>query len=288
MSEREIFISGLTESLQKRFKSPKEMMNYLFDNIRKIQDRLRVAERIFLFLDYDGTLVDIVLHPEDANLPQEVRTTLSALKKAPRISMAIVSGRSLNDIRNRVGLNGIHYVGNHGLEIFTPKSGMRQLLPKETIGTLRTICDRLNCHFKGIEGILVEDKRCTLAVHYRTVDPRWVPSILMILAQEIKKSITPLCLHFGKMVFEVRPRRPVNKGTAILDLLGKMDQNGVLPIYIGDDQTDEDAFRALKRRGMTIFVGIPKPTISSAQYYVKDPSEVHGLLKKIEKNFAGD
>jgi trehalose-phosphatase len=264
------------------------MMNYLFDNIRKIQDRLRVAERIFLFLDYDGTLADIVLHPEDANLPREVRTTLSALKKTPRISMAIVSGRSLSDIRNRVGLSGIHYVGNHGLEIFTPKSGMRQLLPKETIGALRTICDRLNCHFKGIEGILVEDKRCTLAVHYRTVDPRWVPSILMILEQEIKKSITPLCLRFGKMVFEVRPRRPVNKGTTILDLLGKADQNGVLPIYIGDDQTDEDAFRVLKRRGITIVVGIPKPTISSAQYYVKDPSEVHGFLKKIEENLAGD
>jgi trehalose 6-phosphate phosphatase len=165
---------------------------------------------------------------------------------------------------------------------------MRQLLPKETIGTLRTICDRLNCHFKGIEGILVEDKRCTLAVHYRTVDPRWVPSILMILEQEIKKSITPLCLHFGKMIFEVRPRRPVNKGTTILDLLGKADQNGVLPIYMGDDQTDEDAFRVLKRRGITIVVGIPKPTISSAQYYVKDPSEVHGFLKKIEENLAGD
>ena len=90
------------------------------------------------------------------------------------------------------------------------------------------------------------------------------------------------------MVFEVRPRRPVNKGTAILDLLGKADQNGVLPIYIGDDQTDEDAFRVLKRRGITIFVGTPKPTISSAQYYLKDPSEVHGFLKKIEENLAGD
>jgi len=264
------------------------MMNYLFDKMRKIQGRLRVAERIFLFLDFDGTLADIVLHPEDANLPKEVRATLSALKKAPRISMAIVSGRSLNDIRSRVGLKGIHYVGNHGLEIFTPKSGMRQLPPKETIGALRAICDRLNCQFKGIEGILVEDKRFTLAVHYRNADPRWVPSILMILEHEIKKSIIPLCLRFGKMVFEVWPRCPPNKGTAILDLLGKADQNGVLPIYIGDDQTDEDAFRILRRKGITIFVGIPRPTISSARYYVKDPSEVHGFLKKIEENLAGE
>ena len=110
----------------------------------------------------------------------------------------------------------------------------------------------------------------------------------MILEQEIKKSIAPLCLRFGKKVFEIRPQCPVNKGTASLDLMGKADQNGVLPVYMGDDQTDEDAFRILKRRGVTIFVGIPKPTISSAQYYVKDPSEVHRFLKKIEENLLGD
>jgi len=86
------------------------------------------------------------------------------------------------------------------------------------------------------------------------------------------------------MVFEVRPRRPVNKGTAISGLLGKADQNGVLPIYIGDDQTDEDAFKVLKRRGRTIVVRVPNNSL--AQYYVKDPSEVHEFLKMVQKEFG--
>lgn len=258
-------------------------MDYLFDQIEKVLGRLRSAECIFFFLDYDGTLTPIVPHPEDANLSKEMRDILLELKKDPRTFLAIISGRSLKNIQDRVGLKGIYYVGNHGLEIFEPKKGVKRLFPKKVVRELREIRDRLNNPLREIEGIVIEDKGCILAIHYRNVDLRRVPPILMAIKQEIKNSMVPLCLGSGKYVFEVRPKSTVNKGTAVLTLLDQTDQDGVLPLYIGDDQTDEDAFRVSKKRGITIFVG--SPSLSSAQYYVKDSSEVYQFLKIAQARF---
>jgi trehalose-phosphatase len=204
------------------------------------------------------------------------------LKRIPKISLAIVSGRSLRDIRNRVGLKGIYYVGNHGMEIFEPQSGVRQLLPKRVVRGLDVISDRLNFEFKGIEGILVENKKYTLSIHYRNVDPRWTPFIQLKLRQEIKASVIPLQLCRGKKVFEIRPKSKVDKGTAVLSLLGKEKNSEILPVYIGDDRTDEDAFRSLKRKGITVLVSRPRPVASLAQYCVRGPSEVHQFLEMIQ------
>jgi trehalose-phosphatase len=107
--------------------------------------------------------------------------------------------------------------------------------------------------------------------------------MLMALKQEIKDSKLPLYLGYGKMVFEIRPESNVNKGTAVLELLNQVDRDGVLPLYIGDDQTDEDAFKVL-RKTITIFVGLP--THSLAQYYVNDPVEVHTFLDLIQTKFG--
>ena len=238
----------------------------------------------FFFFDYDGTLTPIVSHPEKAILSEETKALLLALKKNPKSLLAIVSGRSLKDIRNLVGLKKIYYVGNHGLEIFTPKNGTKQLVPKEVFHELARIRNRLNSQMKDIEGVLIEDKGSILTIHYRNVDPKCVPPILMALKQEIKGSKIPLCLGYGKMVFEIRPESNVNKGTTVLELLNHVNQGGVLPLYIGDDQTDEDAFKALKKIGITIFVGLPSH--SSAQYYVEDSSEVYQFLKIIKEELG--
>ena len=254
-------------------------MDYLFDRIGKILRRLRVAKRIFFFFDYDGTLTPIVSHPEEAILSKEIKSLLLALKKNPRYILAIVTGRSIEDIRNRVGLKGIYYIGNHGLEIFEPKKGIKQLFPLGVVPELKKIRDELSRQFMGIEGIFIEDKKSILAIHYRNADLRWVPSILMAIKQKLKNSVAPLGLGFGKYVVEVRPNSTVNKGTAVLELLDQFNQDEVLPLYIGDDQTDEDAFRVLNRRGITIFVGLSGN--SSAQYYVNDPLEVHEFLRMI-------
>ena len=133
-------------------------MHYLFDRIKKVLKRLIAAERIFLFLDYDGTLTPIVSHPHDAYLSEETKNLLLRTKKNPRTQLAIVSGRSLKDIRTRVGLKGIYYIGNHGLEIFGPKQGMKWFVSKKIIQPMGGIRDRLNDQFRDVEGILIEDK----------------------------------------------------------------------------------------------------------------------------------
>lgn len=259
-------------------------MIYLFDRIEKILKRLKGMKRIFLFLDYDGTLTPIVSHPREAYLSGEMRGLLSTLKKNPRILLGIISGRYLMDIRKRVGLKGIYYVGNHGLEIFEPKYGTKRLVSKEIIRELEGIRDRLNNRLREMKGVVIEDKGCILAIHYRHADQREVPSLLMILKQEIQNSFAPLYLGFGKYVFEVRPNDSVNKGIAVLNILDQINREEGVPFYIGDDQTDEDVFRILRGKGFTIFVG--NPGLSSARYYVKDPSEVFHFLKAIKEEFA--
>jgi trehalose-phosphatase len=258
-------------------------MDYLFSQIGKFMRRIRAAERLFLFLDYDGTLTPIVSHPDKANLSEEVRRLLLAFKKNPKILLAIVSGRSLEDIRNRVSLKGIYFIGNHGLEIFTPGCGIKQLIPEKVVPELKRIQDRLNNQLKDYKGVLIEDKGCILTIHYRNADPRWIPPLLMALKQEIKDSVVQLCLGFGKMVFEIKPKSEVNKGTAVLELLNQVSQDRVLPLYIGDDQTDEDAFKVLKK-GITIFVGLP--SLISAKYYVNDPLDVYQFLKTLKEELG--
>jgi trehalose-phosphatase len=259
-------------------------VDYLFGRIEKILTQLKRAKCIFFFIDYDGTLTPIVSRPEQALLSEKTKTLLLALKKNSRFFLAIVSGRSLKDIRNLVGLKKIYYVGNHGLEIFIPRRGSKQIISEKIVRELARIRNRLNSLLKDVDGIQIEDKGCILTIHYRNVDPRRVPPILMALKKEIKDSGLPLCLGYGKMVFEIRPESTVNKGTAVLELLNHVNQGGVLPLYIGDDQTDEDAFKALKKIGMTIFVGLPSH--SSAQYYVNDPVEVHTFLDLIQTKFG--
>jgi len=259
-------------------------VDYLFDWIEKILTRLKSAQSIFFFLDYDGTLTPIVPHPEQAILSEKTKTLLLALKRNPKFLLAIVSGRSLKDIRNLVGLKNIYYVGNHGLEIFMPRRGIKQIISEEIFQGLSRIRKRLNHLLKDVDGIYIEDKGCILAIHYRNVDPGWVPSILKILAQEVKESVVPFSLSSGKKVFEIRPRSFVNKGTAVSEILRGMGPNGTLPVYIGDDQTDEDAFNALKRKGMTIVVGVPSNSL--AHYNLKDPSEVHEFLKIVQKELG--
>lgn len=259
-------------------------MKYLFNRIGKILTQLKSAGQLFFFFDYDGTLTPIVSHPEKAKLSRKLKLLLTEFRNNPKCLLAIVSGRSLQDIKDRVGLEGIYYVGNHGLEIFGPGYEVNHLSQEEFIPELKKIQDRLKSRFKGIKGLFFEDKGCILAIHYRNVKPEWVPSLLIAMKQEVKNSPLSLCLSFGKMVFEIRPEADVNKGAAVQELLNQIPKGKVFPLYIGDDQTDEDAFRIIDRRGITIFVGLSSN--SSAHYYVHDPFEIYQFLKIIQRELV--
>lgn len=240
---------------------------------------------IMLFLDYDGTLTPIVSAPQRAFISPEVKRLLRRLSKSPRIKLSIISGRALKDIKRLVGLKGIIYVGNHGLELAGPKLKFKSPLPPRYRKLLEKIRDELKRRICAIKGAFVEDKGFSLSLHYRLVNKKALPLIATIFHETtiVPRLKGQLKITSGKKVLEVRLPVAWDKGKVVLWLLAREQfatkNKKVFPIYIGDDTTDEDAFRALRNKGLTVFVGKPKE--SEARYYLKNTQEVSRLLEKI-------
>lgn len=259
-------------------------MKNLFRDWDRIKKELS-DKYIMLFLDYDGTLTPIVTTPGKAVISREVKELLNRLSKSPMCKLAIISGRALKDIKNIVGLKGIIYSGNHGLEIEGPKIKFKvSILPRHK-ATLEQIKNDLKKKLSSINGVFIEDKGLSLSLHYRLVNKEKIPQVKTIFHETITLYLArnKIKIKTGKMMLEVRPRLDWDKGKAVLWLLARqkfaLREKGFVPIYIGDDKTDEDAFKVLKNKGLTIFVG--KPDRSFAQYYLKDTGEIKGLLKRI-------
>lgn len=235
-----------------------------------------------LFLDFDGTLVSITGRPQDARLDSKAKAALKALSRLARYKLAIISGRSLNDLKRRVGLKGVIYSGNHGLEFEGPKIKFCVTLPRNYRKLLGRLVQMLRRKLSGRKGILIEDKGLSLSVHYRLaakrdsadIKTRFHEAVIMAL---VNGSIE---IKTGKKILEIRPAVKWDKGSAVLWLLAR--QKGFLPVYLGDDVTDEDVFRVLRNKGMTIFVGKPRPGFS-AQYYLRGNTEVKEFLQRLIK-----
>ncbi len=262
-------------------------MQYLFDVRDKVAHRLKSANHILLLSDYDGTLTPIVDKPELAALPQEIRKLLRKLAKSRRYTVGIVSGRALPDLKNRVGLEGIIYAGNHGLEIEGFGSSFFEPIAEEMRPFLRMLNQALSATLRGIKGAFVEDKGLTLSVHYRTVDgteQRKVEDAFSRITDPLRVT-GKIKITRGKKVYEIRPPVDWDKGKAIAWLMAKCREvrgrGGALPIYLGDDLTDEDGFKAIERNnGVSIFVG-EGSLQSVARYFLKSPEEVAQFLKML-------
>lgn len=210
--------------------------------------------RILLFLDYDGTLVPIRKAPKLAVLRPSRRRLLERLSHTAFV--CIVSGRSLVDIRKLISINDIAYIGNHGLEI--SYRGRRWTHPeaKKIRPVLRDVLERIGRKAGDWPGLLVEKKGLTGSIHYRRLAAPLPQKLRDITEHEVGLRSRELILTEGKKVFEIRPNIEWDKGRGVRELIRWLDvDEPALRIYIGDDQTDEDAFRALRRNGITILVG---------------------------------
>lgn len=256
-------------------------MDYLFTQLSEVKEQLR-NKFILLLLDYDGTLTPIVETPKKAVISKETKELLQRLSKNSHCALGIISGRALEDIKNTVGIKDIIYAGNHGLEIEGPKIKFESHVSPRLKSVIRNIAEELSKRLSSINGILLEDKGLTLSIHYRLVDKKDMPALETILF-EVANPYTlrgKIKINSGKKVYEITPSVQWDKGKVALWLMARQQfasgENKVLPVYIGDDVTDEDAFKALKRKGLTIFVGGPGK--SSADYYLKDAQEVARFL----------
>ena len=241
-------------------------------------------KRLAVFLDYDGTLTPIVDRPEDAVISDDMREVLSAL--AERFSVCIVSGRDLVVVRELVGLDDLIVAGSHGFDIWSPGGGAIERHVAEGFEDLiaRTT-ELLRDRTRSIAGALVEPKRSSVAVHYRLVDESERPLVTAVVEETLAEHPGVLKVTPGKMVYELQPNVEWDKGKAVLHLLNALglDREDVLPLYIGDDITDEDAFAAIAERGVGILVADPDdPEVhgrtTSAHFALRHPGEVQDLL----------
>lgn len=260
-------------------------MVHLFSAWKEVQKQLEAARHILLLMDYDGTLTPIVEKPELADLPEKARQFLQALNREPHFTVGIISGRALSDLQHRAGISGIVYAGNHGLEIEGPGISFVNPLAEEMKPVFRLIHQILSKALAPVRGASVENKGLTLSVHYRMVDDDMSHELRNVFERVIgtARSLGKVKTTSGKKVYEVRPAVDWDKGKAIELLIErygrKWKRKGLLPIYMGDDLTDEDGFRVIERYGdgVSIFVGEEK-TRTIARYSLRSPSEVEQFL----------
>jgi alpha,alpha-trehalase len=230
-----------------------------------------------VFLDYDGTLTPIVDHPEQALLDEGTRAAVKRL--AERCIVAIVSGRALANVRDKVGLDNAYYAGDHGFEIEGPAGSTIQHDQSEEFleqsAAARAAIDK---RLGAINGAWIEPKRFSFTVHYRQVADGDVGAVENAV-DSVLDQFPKLRKHLGKMVFEIRPRLDWHKGKAVLWLLETLnfDAEKMVPIYVGDDVTDEDAFRALSGVGIGVLVS-DTPRATAADYRLRDVQEAARFL----------
>nr|WP_329607889.1 trehalose-phosphatase [Nocardia seriolae] len=235
------------------------------------------TEKVAVLLDFDGTLSEIVPEPGAAALVDGAGAALREL--AERCPVAIISGRDLGDLTRRVGVEGIWYAGCHGFELQAPNGVVHRHevaadAERVLAGAVQTLRDRL----ADIPGVRLEHKRYTVAVHYRQVAAERVGAV--IAATHTLAAETGLRAAPGRKVVELRPDVDWDKGSALRWILDHLTVP-VLPVYLGDDLTDEDAFDAVTADGLGIIVrnGEFGDRYTAARYALSGPRRVREFLE---------
>jgi len=278
-------------------KHPSALSSNSLDRLLK----LAKSKQIVIFLDYDGTLSPIVDDPDKAFMSDEMRATVKEL--ATCFPTAIISGRARLKVYQFVRLAELYYAGSHGMDISGPaqaSNGFRvngkivkdkhgndmvQFQPaSEYLPLIDEVCKILIESTKVIKGARVEHNKFCVTVHFRRVkEEHW-----KALAEKVDnalKDFPTLNLTHGRKVLEIRPAIAWDKGKAVdflLSSLGFADSNDVLPVYIGDDRTDEDAFRVLndmKHACSILVTSVPKNT--KATLSLREPAEVMEFLRRL-------
>lgn len=240
------------------------------------------AKKLFLFLDLDGTLAEIAPTPAEVSLSPEARVCLEELAPRSDFLVAIVTGRTVEEAQRVVSVGKMFYVGLHGLDIITPDGERASCqVGREVVASLRSLRESFAAPVSEVPGMFLEDKGLSIALHFRlaqTEQASAVTSGFVRVASSYRETGIPLEILHGKEVIEVKAMGR-NKGKAVTELLDRYGR-GALPIYLGDDVTDETAFESLKPQGITVLVS-ETPRSTSADYHLCSPNEVYAFLKDL-------
>lgn len=247
----------------------------LFGNWPIIARRIRKAAQVLLFLDFDGTLVGFRKDPKEVRLDDSTRQLLTRLALNAHVKLGFISGRRRADVMRRVRVAHARYWGLHGWE---DRPGKR--LGRGTRRSLLRVYRELSQATAGLPSVWVQDKFASIVLHYRGA-PAGAARRALAAGNRIGAGAGPqLRMLKGKKILEIMASEVQGKGAAISEALRAAPAQA-LPIYIGDDKTDEPAFAALDGRGLTIRSGRGAATI--AEYRLKDPGEVKEFLERLER-----
>ncbi|RQG93798.1 trehalose-phosphatase [Natrarchaeobius chitinivorans] len=248
----------------------------LDEQLPQIRSRLARASDLLVCLDFDGTLAPIVDEPDEATPLEANERALSELVAEPTVSTAIVSGRSLPDVRNRID-EADAYAGNHGLEL--ARSGAVSVHPiaRKRAASIDEVCSALEPVLSPVPGSRIENKRLTATVHTRNVPEPLRPIVHRRTTTILDRfGDDELELSRGKRVLEIGPAIPWGKGNAV-ELIASGLPDDAATVYVGDDVTDESAFRVVEPAGIGVRVGADDPSAASCR--VRSPTDVVSFLQ---------
>jgi trehalose 6-phosphate phosphatase len=254
-----------------------------------VNERLARVGRLWLFLDYDGTLADFAPTPEHVNLDLEVVDLLTRLVQHARIRIAVVSGRRLGHVQSLLPVPGILLAGTYGIELQTPEGEQINRLAGDTIRpALEALKPQWEHLIAGREGFFLEDKYWTLALHARFADDGEAERVLAAARRLVGEasSSDPFRLVGGHKFLEISPRL-AHKGRTVEYLLENYPWPGALPLYLGDDDKDEDAFGVIKARGGIAVVVAREPRDTQADFRLESPQAVRRWLKTLPARLGG-
>jgi trehalose 6-phosphate phosphatase len=259
-----------------------------------LADGEQLAERLAgkrpaVFLDYDGTLTPIVDRPEDAIISESMREAVRGL--ARRCTVCVISGRDRPVVQELMGVDDLVVAGSHGFDIWSPEEGtLEHEAGAGFEDLLQEVTNRTRDEAGAIEGAVIEPKKASVAVHYRLVSESQRQGIKELVDALLAERPDELKLTPGKMVYEIQPKLDWDKGKAVLYLLEALglDRDEFVPLYLGDDITDEHAFEALSGRGIGIFVGHAyDPEVAgrttAADFVLDSTQEVERLLNTLAR-----
>lgn len=279
----DIVVNKLTEIEDKmreinKLSNPEDLPHAL-GNIGTIIEKLE-GKKPILFFDYDGTLTPIVDDPDDAKLAEESKETIEELSK--QLTVAVVSGRGLDDLKAKVGIKSLIYAGSHGFEITGPGNlEMQYEKGREVLPQLDESEKVLKEKLEAINGCKVERKKYAIAVHYRNVAKEAVKEVKNTVFKEAERQ-DRLKLGKGKKILELKPDLDWHKGEALSWLLENLNLKTAdyQHIFFGDDITDEDALKVVQKNGIGILVGTHGQQ-TYANYRLEDTDEVYQFLEEL-------
>ena len=263
-------------------------MKHLLSCWNVVAGKIREAKHILLLTDYDGTLTPIVGRPELANLPQRAKQSLQLLAENPHLTLGIISGRTLEDLQEKVGIEGIIYVGNHGLEIEGPGITYVNPVAGKAGPILSSLSEELSKALSGIKGAWMDNKGLTLSLHYRFVDEAQIEEMSEIFHEAIKASLASgeVQIIMSKKAYDIKPTVDWDKGEAAAFIAKRISKKEPLTVYLGDDVTDYDGFRTVDENGgISIYVG-EENTEPVAQYFLYAPEEVYQFLDMLRETLS--